>query len=118
MLVYAVAVFVSFLAGLLAMARFSRQRGSRLLTATNLLGAIAVAFTLAVNLGARLPPDRDRRHHSHRRRSSIGAGYAPGGHEGSKRSNAKPSPTPNRIATQRHTRRGTDRLAAMMNERR
>lgn len=49
-LVYAVAVFVSFLAGLLAMARFSRRRGARLLTATNLLGAVAVAFTLIVNL--------------------------------------------------------------------
>jgi Amino acid permease len=49
-LIYAVAVFVSFLAGLLAMAHFSRRRGSQLLTATNLLGAIAVAFTLAVNL--------------------------------------------------------------------
>jgi hypothetical protein len=49
-LVYAVAVFVSFLAGLLAMARFSRRRGSRLLTATNLVGAAGVAFTLIVNL--------------------------------------------------------------------
>jgi amino acid transporter len=49
-LVYAVAVFVSFLAGLLAMARFSHRRGSRLLTATNLIGAAAVGFTLAVNL--------------------------------------------------------------------
>jgi hypothetical protein len=49
-LVYAVAVFVSFLAGLLAMARFSRRRGSRWLMATNLLGAAAVAFTLMVNL--------------------------------------------------------------------
>ena len=49
-LVYAVAVFVSFLAGLLAMARFSHRQGARLLTATNLLGALAVAFTLAVNL--------------------------------------------------------------------
>jgi len=54
-LVYAVAVFVSFLAGLLAMARFSRRRGSRLLTATNLLGAAAVAFTLAVNLARGYP---------------------------------------------------------------
>jgi hypothetical protein len=54
-LVYAVAVFVSFLAGLLAMARFSRQRGSRLLTATNLLGAAAVAFTLIVNLARGYP---------------------------------------------------------------
>jgi Amino acid permease len=54
-LVYAVAVFVSFLAGLLAMARFSRRRGKRLLTATNLLGAIAVAFTLVVNLARGYP---------------------------------------------------------------
>jgi len=54
-LVYAVAVFVSFLAGLLAMARFSRRRGSRLLTTTNLLGAVAVAFTLAVNLARGYP---------------------------------------------------------------
>jgi hypothetical protein len=49
-LVYAVAVFVSFLAGLLAMARFAHRRRLRLLTATNVLGAIAVAFTLLVNL--------------------------------------------------------------------
>ena len=49
-LVYAVAVFVSFLAGLLAMARFSHRRGSRLLTATNLIGAAVVAFTLVVNM--------------------------------------------------------------------
>jgi hypothetical protein len=54
-LVYAVAVFVSFLAGLLAMARFSHRRGSRLLTATNLLGAGAVAFTLVVNLARGYP---------------------------------------------------------------
>jgi uncharacterized membrane protein len=54
-LVYAVAVFVSFLAGLLAMARFSYRRGSRLLTATNLLGAAAVAFTLIVNLARGYP---------------------------------------------------------------
>ncbi|MGH7490653.1 MAG: hypothetical protein ACREMY_34325 [bacterium] len=49
-LVYAVAVFVSFLAGLMAMARFAHRRGLRLLTATNVLGAVAVAFTLAVNV--------------------------------------------------------------------
>lgn len=54
-LVYAVAVFVSFLAGLLAMARFSHRRGSRVLTATNLLGAAAVAFTLVVNLARGYP---------------------------------------------------------------
>jgi hypothetical protein len=54
-LVYAVAVFVSFLAGLLAMARFSHRRGSWVLTATNLIGAIAVAFTLVVNLARGYP---------------------------------------------------------------
>ena len=54
-LVYAVAVFVSFLAGLLAMAHFSRRRGARLLTATNLFGAVAVAFTLVVNLARGYP---------------------------------------------------------------
>jgi len=54
-LVYAVAVFVSFLAGLLAMAHFSHREGARLLTATNLLGAAAVAFTLVVNLGRGYP---------------------------------------------------------------
>jgi len=54
-LVYAVAVFVSFLAGLLAMARFSRRRGARLLTALNIAGAIAVAFTLIVNLARGYP---------------------------------------------------------------
>jgi len=54
-LVYAVAVFVSFLAGLLAIARFSHRRGSPVLTATNLLGAAAVAFTLVVNLARGYP---------------------------------------------------------------
>ena len=54
-LVYAVAVFVSFLAGLIAMARFSRRTGSRVLTVTNLLGAVAVAFTLVVNLARGYP---------------------------------------------------------------
>jgi hypothetical protein len=54
-LVYAVAVFVSFLAGLLAMARFSHRDGSWVLTATNLLGAVAVAFTLVVNLARGYP---------------------------------------------------------------
>lgn len=54
-LVYAVAVFVSFLAGLLAMARFSHRQGAHLLTATNLLGAAAVAFTLVVNLARGYP---------------------------------------------------------------
>jgi hypothetical protein len=54
-LVYAVAVFVSFLAGLVAMARLCHRQGSRALTATNLLGALAVAFTLVVNLARGFP---------------------------------------------------------------
>lgn len=54
-LVYAVAVFVSFLAGLLAMAHFSHQQGARLLTVTNVVGAVAVAFTLIVNLARGYP---------------------------------------------------------------
>ena len=54
-LVYAVAVFVSFLAGLLAMARFSRRAGSTALAVTNVVGAVAVAFTLAVNLARGYP---------------------------------------------------------------
>ena len=54
-LFYAVAVFVSFLAGLGAIARFSRRDGRRLLAAVNLIGAAAVAFTLAVNLARGYP---------------------------------------------------------------
>jgi amino acid permease-like protein len=54
-LVYAVSVFVSFLAGLLAMARFSHRRGARWLTITNVVGAIGVAFTLVVNLARGYP---------------------------------------------------------------
>lgn len=49
-LFYAVSVFLSFLAGLIAMARFSaraRRPGSLVI---NLVGAVAVGFTLVVNL--------------------------------------------------------------------
>ena len=49
-LFYAVAVFVAFLSGLLAMARFSRKAGSRSSYAVNLFGACIVVFTIAVNL--------------------------------------------------------------------
>ena len=49
-LVYAVAVFVSFLAGLLAMARFTHRRGETGLAALNVVAAVVVAFTLIVNL--------------------------------------------------------------------
>jgi amino acid transporter len=54
-LVYAVAVFVSFLAGLLAMASFSRRQGARVFLAINLIAAVVVAFTLVVNLARGYP---------------------------------------------------------------
>ncbi len=54
-LVYAVAVFVSFLAGLLAMARFSRRQGKWPLFTINLIAAVVVAFTLVVNLARGYP---------------------------------------------------------------
>ncbi|MBS1843767.1 MAG: amino acid permease [Actinobacteria bacterium] len=49
-LFYAVSVFLSFLAGLLAMAKFARQEGRRSTLALSLLGALVVTFTLAINL--------------------------------------------------------------------
>jgi hypothetical protein len=54
-LVYAVAVFVSFFAGLVAMARFSRREKARVLLAINVVAAIVVAFTLVVNLARGYP---------------------------------------------------------------
>ncbi|TQJ92533.1 hypothetical protein [Streptomyces sp. SLBN-31] len=49
-LFYAVAVFVSFLVGLLAMTRFALREGKPALAWVNGVAAAAVAFTLAVNL--------------------------------------------------------------------
>ncbi|MFR9797108.1 amino acid permease [Streptomyces sp. MS06] len=49
-LFYAVAVFVSFLVGLVAMARFAAAAGRALPAWVNGLAAAAVAFTLGVNL--------------------------------------------------------------------
>lgn len=49
-LFYAVAVFVSFLAGLIAMARFSRREGSVGHMIVNWFGAAVVVFTIAINL--------------------------------------------------------------------
>jgi hypothetical protein len=49
-LFYAASVFVSFLAGLVAMARFSWQDKRIGFLAINLVGAAAVGFTLVVNL--------------------------------------------------------------------
>ena len=54
-LFYAVSVFLSFVVGLLAMARLSRADGRRAAMILNLAGAGVVAFTLAVNL-ARVTP--------------------------------------------------------------
>jgi amino acid transporter len=48
-LFYAVSVFMSFLAGLLAMARFERSERRWRSMATSVLGALLVGFTLAVN---------------------------------------------------------------------
>jgi amino acid transporter len=49
-LFYAVSVFLSFLAGLLAMAKFARREGRRLSMGLSLLGAVVVTFTLAIDL--------------------------------------------------------------------
>lgn len=49
-LFYAVSVFLSFLAGLSAMAVFSHREGRRSLLAINVLAAAGVSFTLVVNL--------------------------------------------------------------------
>ncbi|HWU33580.1 MAG TPA: amino acid permease [Marmoricola sp.] len=54
-LFYAVSVFMSFLAGLLAMCVFSARARHRGSLALNVLGAVVVVFTLAVNL-ARVTP--------------------------------------------------------------
>ena len=49
-LFYAVSVFLSFLAGLIAMAVFSRREHRPLLVVVNAVAAAGVGFTLAVNL--------------------------------------------------------------------
>jgi hypothetical protein len=54
-LFYAVSVFAAFLCGLLAMARFFRREGRRLLLVTSVLGALAVTVTLAVDLARGYP---------------------------------------------------------------
>ncbi len=54
-LYYAVAVFLSFLGGLLAMARFSFREGRRASLVLNLVGAVVVLFTLVMNLSRGLP---------------------------------------------------------------
>jgi hypothetical protein len=54
-LFYAVSVFMSFLAGLTAMAVFSRRDRKPRSVALNLVGTLVVAFTLVVNLTRGLP---------------------------------------------------------------
>lgn len=54
-LFYAVAVFVSFLAGLLAMSRFSFVERAWTSFAVNALGSLVVVFTLVVNVGKGYP---------------------------------------------------------------
>ena len=54
-LFYAVAVFISFLVGLLAMARFSHQEARHKALIMNTIGAIVVAFTLIVNISRGKP---------------------------------------------------------------
>jgi hypothetical protein len=54
-LFYAVAVFLSFLLGLLAMLKFNREDRRPLRIVINVLATIAVAFTLAINLGRGWP---------------------------------------------------------------
>jgi amino acid transporter len=54
-LFYAVSVFLSFLAGLVAMARFARRDRRLGQLALNGVGAAVVAFTLVVNLARGLP---------------------------------------------------------------
>jgi amino acid transporter len=49
-LFYAVAVFVSFLLGLLSMVQFSRRERRPLSLAVNLLGTLVVSVTLVMNL--------------------------------------------------------------------
>jgi len=54
-LFYAVAVFLAFLSGLLAMVKFFRAGGRRGLAATSALASVAVAVTLAINLARGFP---------------------------------------------------------------
>jgi hypothetical protein len=54
-IVYAVSVFVSFLAGILALARFSRRERRWGRFVVNVVGVVVVALTLLVNLGRGSP---------------------------------------------------------------
>jgi hypothetical protein len=81
-LFYAVAVFLSFLVGLLAMARFARREGRRIVLAMSLLGAVVVSFTLAFNLSRGDPIALARSLAGDRRGAleALGAGRQAAGH--------------------------------------
>lgn len=54
-LFYAVSVFISFLVGLIAMARFSYQEARWKPFAMNVVGAVVVVFTLAADISRGKP---------------------------------------------------------------
>ena len=72
MLFYAVAVFASFMMGLLAMARFSWQEKNYKLLGSNMIAAVAVFFTLVINLGRGYPLASFGGARDHRRRPLPG----------------------------------------------
>ncbi len=77
-LFYAVAVFLSFLAGMLAMTRLSYRARQPATLAVNAAGALVVGFTLAVNLtrgGA--PPGVHGGHRAHRAHPAPAVGSDP-----------------------------------------
>ncbi|WP_050993794.1 hypothetical protein [Streptomyces violaceusniger] len=81
-LFYAVSVFMAFLAGLIAMSRFSLRERRFGHAAVNLVGAVAVAFVLVVNLSRGEPiaslgrRGRDRRGPA----PDVGQGRTPARH--------------------------------------
>ena len=97
MLFYAVAVFVSFLTGLLAMARFSLNEGNHALLAVNAVAIGAVGFTLAINLGRGYPLASLAAALLIAARSTP-SGCAQAGRAASQRPSASPRPEPAAVA--------------------
>ena len=81
MLFYAVAVFASFMMGLLSMAKFSWQEKNWPLLTINCIASVAVFFTLVINLGRGYPLASFGALLDHRLRPPprVGQGRAPGG---------------------------------------
>ena len=73
-LFYAVAVFASFMMGLLAMASFSWQEQNWKLFTVNCIASVAVFFTLVINLGRGYPLASFGALLAHRRRPLPGVG--------------------------------------------